>query len=152
MLGTVQKQSTKFILHDYTSNYKSRLIQLNLLPSMYWYDLQNLLFLNKCMNNPPDNISLVPKFISHTSTNTRSGHHRRLQYHYRCTSAARHFYFRVVKLWNTLPPINITLSYTSIKHFLTDILWKRFLLNFDPTNPCTYQPICSCCHCLATAH
>ena len=40
MLETVQKRSTKFILQDYTSDYKSRLIQLNLLPLMYWYDLQ----------------------------------------------------------------------------------------------------------------
>ena len=109
---------------------------------MYWHDLQDLLFLIKCMKNPPDNISLVLEFISFTSTNTRSGHHRKLQHHYRRTSPARHFYFnRVVKLWNTLPPINIDLSYTSIKRFLTDILWKRFLLNFDPTNACTYQLI-----------
>ena len=153
MLETVQKRSTKFILQDYTSDYKSRLIQLNLLPLMYWYDLQDLLFLIKCMKNPSDNISLVPEFISFTSANTRSGHHRKLQYHYRRTSPARHFYFnRVVKLWNTLPPINIDLSYTSIKRFLTSILWKRFLLNFDPTNACTYQLICPCCHCYTTAH
>ena len=152
MLETVQKRSTKFILHDYTSDYKSRLIQLNLLPLMYWYDLQDLLFLIKCMKNPPDNFSLVPEFISFTSTNTRSGHHCRLQYHYRRTSPARHFYFnRVVKLWNTLPPINIALSYTSIKRFIIDILWKRFLLNFDSTNACTYQVICPCCHCYTTA-
>ena len=54
MLETVQKRSTKlnFILHDFASDYKSRLIQLNL-PSMYWYDLQDLLFLIKCMKNPP---------------------------------------------------------------------------------------------------
>ena len=48
-LERIQRRSTKYILRDYTSNYKERLTTLNLLPLMYWYDLQDLKFLLKCM-------------------------------------------------------------------------------------------------------
>ena len=31
--------------------------------------------------------------------------------------------------------IYIGLPYTSVKHFIADVLWDRILLNFDSTNP-----------------
>ena len=43
-LESVQRRSTKYIIQDYSSNYKQRLIFLNLLPLMYWYELQDMLF------------------------------------------------------------------------------------------------------------
>ena len=35
MLERIQRCATKFILNDYTSSYKSRLLKLNILPLMY---------------------------------------------------------------------------------------------------------------------
>ena len=39
LLEKVQRRATKVILNDYTSDYKSRLIKLQLLPLMYAYEL-----------------------------------------------------------------------------------------------------------------
>ena len=43
-LERVQRKATKFIVNDYSSGYKQRLLSLNMLPLMYWYELQDLIF------------------------------------------------------------------------------------------------------------
>ena len=52
----IQRCATKFILQDYLSDYKTRLLSLNLLPLMHWYELQDMMFLVKCFKNPMDNL------------------------------------------------------------------------------------------------
>ena len=59
--------TTKFILNDYISSYKSRLQQLNLLPLMYIYGLNDLMFLIKSLNTLTDNFDLR-NFISFNTT------------------------------------------------------------------------------------
>jgi len=44
MLERVQRRATKYILNDYTSTYKSRLQQLQMLPLMYIYEFNDLMF------------------------------------------------------------------------------------------------------------
>ena len=44
LLERVQRRATKFILGDYSMDYKSRLINLKLLPLMYTYELTDILF------------------------------------------------------------------------------------------------------------
>jgi len=44
ILERVQRRATKYILNDYSSSYKSRLVKLDLLPLMYQYELSDLLF------------------------------------------------------------------------------------------------------------
>ena len=44
ILERIQKRKTKYILNDYHSPYKTRLIQLDVLPLMYQYELSDLLF------------------------------------------------------------------------------------------------------------
>ena len=39
-------------------DYKLRLIEINLLPLMFWYELQDILFAVKCLLDPPDNFNL----------------------------------------------------------------------------------------------
>ncbi len=48
-LEQIQRRSTKYILQDYTSDYKSRLVPLNLLPLMYWLELQDITFFVKSL-------------------------------------------------------------------------------------------------------
>ena len=43
---------TKYILNDFTSCYKTRLLKLNLLPLMYMFELQDLLFTIKSIKSP----------------------------------------------------------------------------------------------------
>ena len=40
-------------------DYKGCLTELQLLPLMYCYDLQELLFLIKCLLSPPDNFDIL---------------------------------------------------------------------------------------------
>ena len=57
-LERIQRRATKHILNKYTTNYKDRLIALNLLPLMFWFDLQDLMFLLNCLIDPEDNINI----------------------------------------------------------------------------------------------
>ena len=47
ILQQVQRRATKYILNNYIISYNCRLIQLNLLPLMYQYELNDLLFFIK---------------------------------------------------------------------------------------------------------
>ena len=39
----VQRRTTKYILNDFTSDYKTRLLKLQLLPLMYTFDLSDII-------------------------------------------------------------------------------------------------------------
>ena len=72
MIYPVQRRATKFILGDYTSDYKSRLLALDLLPISYWLELLDLLFILKCLQSPLDNFDTTTH-ISFISSQTRAG-------------------------------------------------------------------------------
>ena len=72
-------------------------IELDLLPLMHWYELQDLLFLIKCLQNQPDNINIYDH-VKFVNSGTRRSNHT-LQYNYTRITAARHFFFNhVVRL------------------------------------------------------
>ena len=116
LLECIQRRATKYVLNDYTSTYKSRLEQLNLLPLMYIYEINDLMFLIKSLKSPSDNFE-IRDHITCTSNSTRSGTHHKLT-HPRTTSAVQHhFYFnKIVQLYK-----------------LKKFLWNHFLANFDNT-------------------
>ena len=89
MLEHVQRRATKYILNDYTSSYKSILQQLQVLPLMYIYELNDAMFLINFLKLPTANFS-INQFISlnFISSNTRSGDHLNLyipEQHSLCT-------------------------------------------------------------------
>ena len=43
-IETVQRRATKHILNDFSSNYKSRLTKLNLLPLMMQLEINDIIF------------------------------------------------------------------------------------------------------------
>jgi len=45
-------------------------------------------------------------------------------------------------MWNALPPIDLQLSYESIKIKLTDSVWNSFVQNFDSCYPSSYHFCC----------
>ena len=96
-LEGVQHRAKKYILNDHSSSYKSRLLQLNLLPLMYIYEL---MFLIKSLNTPTENFD-IKDFISFNNSSTRSGSNLKL-----CHPRALHFYFnQIARLWNHMPVI-----------------------------------------------
>ena len=52
-LERVQRCVTKFILSDYTSDYKTRLEQLSILPLTYTYEISDMFFINSIKNPSP---------------------------------------------------------------------------------------------------
>jgi len=61
----IQRCATKFILTDYDSNYKTRLLTLKLLPLMYLFELQNIIFTVKSLKSPTKGFNI--SFISHSA-------------------------------------------------------------------------------------
>jgi len=51
-LERIQLRATGYILNDYNSDYKTHLIKLNLLALMYTYDLCDIVFFIKLIQNP----------------------------------------------------------------------------------------------------
>ena len=109
---------------------------------MFWFDLQDFMFLLKCLKDPEDNINIY-RHITSVTSGTRATAHNQLRSNYNRTSTTRHFYFnRVVKLWNKVPSniLNLSLSLGTLKAHLQHP-WSIFIANFNPDRVCTYQLI-----------
>ena len=122
-LERVQRHANKFIVAASSVSYRDRLITLNLLPLMYFYEYLDLLFLVHSLKFPDGsfNIRDHSQFSSHLTCST-SG--IKLQVRFCPTNRSRHFFFnRVARLWNALPPIDLSLSISSIKTSLKKILF-----------------------------
>ena len=146
-LERVQRRATKYILNDYTSSYKSRLQQLHILPLMYVYELNDLMFLVKSLKFPNDNFDITDH-ITFASNSTRSASFRKLVHSKTSNTTQHHFYFnRISRLYNYLPVINLSLSTNIIKQQISDYLWTQFSINFDSERPCTFHILCPCYRC-----
>ena len=150
-LERVQCRATKYILNDYNSDYKSRLLYLNMLPLMHWLDLQDLVFLVKCLKDPHDTIGIYRYINFVNSDRTRASTVNKLQHRFSRLSSTRHFYFvRIARLWNSIPVgiIDLNLSAQSNKSRLRSFLWEHFEKNFDSNNLCSFHFVCPCYKCM----
>ena len=148
-LERVQRKATKFILNDYTCNYKSRLDCLHMLPLTLWFELQDVMFLIKCLQDPSDSIG-ISKYVKFASSNTRAKTLNKLTHNITRTSKGRNFYFsRVVRLWNSLPShlTDLTLSFTSLKLRIQDFFWNHFQKFFNLDNIHSFHFLCPCSQC-----
>ena len=147
VLEQVQRRSTCFILNDYKSNYKSRLLKLNLLPLMYLLDYYDIMFFVTSLKNPSTHFNILD-YVKFSSFNTRSSTTNKLCYTFSPNNTSRHFYFtRLPTTWNSLPVINLNLSIANIKSQIKAALWNHFLCNFDSENPCSFHFSCPCRNC-----
>ncbi len=147
----VQRRATKYILMDYNSEYKSRLMNLNMLPLMYWLELQDLVFLVKCLKDPHDTIGINRYLNPVNSESTRANTKNNLQHRFSRLSSTRHFYFfRIVRLWNAIPTgiIDLNLSTQTNKIQLKHFLWDHFQQNFASNNFCSFHYMCPCSRCM----
>ena len=146
----IQRRATKFILNDFSSDYKSRLVSLGLLPLMFLYELFDILFFLKCLKFPESSF-VVESYVTFSSLPTRSGSNTKLVHKYTSTSLARHSYFcRLARIWNALPPLDLSLSFSELKHQIKEFFWNIFLQRFNPDIPCSYHFICPCGRCSHT--
>ena len=98
----VQRRATKHILNDYTSSHKTCLIQLNLLPLMYFFELHDILFAIKSLKTPTTQFN-INNYINFNLANTRSGTKNKLIPTHHLNNLAHHSYFRCLpSLWNAI--------------------------------------------------
>ena len=148
----VQRRATKYILNDYHSDYKSRLSTLRLLLLMCILEINDIMFFIQSIKNPSTSFN-IRNYLSFSSSNTRSSTHHKLHHSLSSTNYLRHFYLnRIRRLWNSLPPIDLSSSPHAIKATITKYLWSHFELNFNPTNPCSFHFQCPCTNCISSLH
>ena len=65
------------------------------------------------------------------------------------TSSSYHksYFNRIIRLWNSMPVIDLTLSLSTIKTLLTNYLWTNFSANFISDYTCTFHMLCPCYRC-----
>ena len=149
-LEQIQRRATKFILNDYDSDYKSLLQTLHLLPLTYRFELNDILFFINSIKNPPRNFNIL-HYLHFTKGNTRSSSYSKLVHSSIPTNTGSHFYFiRFPRLWNSLPPLDLTLSANTLKNTIINFFWSNFSDNFDSSNPCSYHFLCPCSKCSST--
>ena len=148
LLEKVQRRATKWILNDYRSDYKTRLISLHMLPLMMVYELCDLSFFLKSLSSPSNSFN-IRNYITFSSSSTRSLGYK-LQHHFARTNTSRHFFFnRLPRLWNSLPNLNLlnvspSQGVLSLKQFY----WSHFITHFNSSNPCNYHFRCPCNKCI----
>ena len=77
-------------------------------------------------------------------------HHITPIHKYSSISLSRHSYFyRLVRIWNALPPLDLSLSFSfsSLKLQIKQHFWNILPSHFDPSIPCSYHFICPCNKC-----
>ena len=151
-LERVQRRATKFILNDYTSDYKARLLALNLLPLMFVLELRDVMVCVQSFKSPTRDFDIM-NFVSFSSGDTRSSAARKMRHASCSTNSVKHFYFnRLPRLWNLLPQVDLGSSVELIKSRLQAFLFVHFKTNFDPNNSCTTHFMYSCSKCGNLAH
>ena len=147
-LEKVQRRATRFLIDYLPGDYKARLIELNLLPLMYWLEIADVLFFMKSLRGQNDSFNVLD-YVAFTSSRTRSGNRKKLQHKYCRTTKRRNFFFhRIVRLWNALPVLDTNLSLPALKFHLAKFFWNHFLTHFDVNNTCTYHFVCPCSTCI----
>ena len=58
-LEKIQRRATKFILNDFSSDYKSKLLRLNLFSLMLLYEYYDIIFFFKCLKSPSSSLILT---------------------------------------------------------------------------------------------
>jgi hypothetical protein len=161
-LEDVQRKATNYILnnqrydHPDHINYKTRLQILNLLPTSYRREIQDITLLLKALNGPTNlDLSRQIKFVDRVDgARTRQQTiATRLKISKPKLDRTNHFFLqRSVDTWNALPEtitrsLKNTDSTLVIKQHLLPHYKDKLANYFDPYNQCTWVSVCRCPRC-----
>ena len=114
---------------------------------MYIYDQCDILFFIKSIENQSDHFD-IRTFIKLCHRSTRSSSSNRLEHVFTSSNQHRNFYFyRLPGTFNSLPVIDLTQPFVTIKFQLTKILWQHFTGNVNPDNQHSFHFTCPCSVC-----
>ena len=111
---------------------------------MYHFELNDILFFINSIKNPSRSFNIL-HYLHFTKGNTRSKSYSKLVHSSTPTNTGSQFYFiRFPRLWNSIPPLDLTLSVNTLKNTIINLFWSNFSANFDSSNPCSYHYLCPC--------
>ena len=85
---------------------------------MYIYELNDVIFFIKSYKSSFKHFN-INDYIKFSESNTRSGTSSKMIHHRSSSNISHNSYFcRLPRLWNSLPPIDLTLPIPTIKHKL----------------------------------
>jgi hypothetical protein len=154
-IESLQRRATKYILNDYTLDYKNRLAQLNILPLSLRRDFLDLTFFCNCLNGLVDYDILQNVQFNVRNNRTRyTNDDLLLESRLVRTEGFKKFYTnRVIPTWNSLPfdIRNCELSdlgyNTPFKNSLKLWLYNFFSEQYEVESRCTWTIKCTCNHC-----
>ena len=118
----LQRRVTKYILHDFTSDYKTWLTKLHLFPLMCIFEVSYILFFVNSLKNQTTSYNIT-SHVSFTQSVTRSNFVK-LNHNISSTNKERHFYFNwICWLWNSLPIIDTSLPVETIKKDASNVIF-----------------------------
>ena len=118
---------------------------------MYIFELVDIMFFIKSLNNRTSNFNTVD-YVTFSSSTASSSSESKLIHNFSSNNKIRSFYFnRFIRLWNSLPVINLDLSINTIKSQLKQCSWEHFINNFNPANPCSLHYLCPCSKCYTSS-
>ena len=120
---------------------------IKLLPLMYLFELQDILFTVKSLKYPTKGFNIL-RYISFSSSYTRSSSSLKRKHPSHSNNSIRHLFFhRLPRLWNAIPIIDLHLPIAIIKIKVKKYFWNHFVSNFNDDNSCSLHIICPCCKC-----
>jgi hypothetical protein len=153
-LETVQRRATKFILHDFSIDYDSRLFMCTLLPLTLRREYLDLVFFYNFVHSLVD-VKLSTNFILYQNNRTRHHVDELSLAIPRCNTNnySKMYNNRIVRVWNSLP-YNIRCLELSdagynhpFKKALKEWIFSYFVSNFDVNNVCSWSIYCGCSSC-----
>ena len=126
-IENIQRRVTKFILNDFVSDYKFRLASLHILPLSLSMELNDIIFMVKCLQSSSCCIN-IRNYITFSSSATRSACSHKMIHSISSTNHSCNFYFNCIpgmpflQLILSCPYLSLKINYrSSFGHTLTVI-------------------------------
>ncbi len=150
-----QRRATKFILElpfSSTTDYKTRLQTLSLLPICYWHEYMDLVLFYKIVKGL---IKVKPSLIPtiRTTRPTRSSTNTTTKFiipKCKTTTHQRSFFIRTTRVWNLLAEeLKLeTCGLLTFKSILFKYYMTSLITSYDVDDPRSYKTICLKCNCV----
>ena len=129
-LEKIQRRATKFILGHNSTNlsYKERLIQLNILPLMYYLELADIMMFVNSYKSTSCRFNIL-QFVTVSNSNTRSSDKLTLKHTISFSNQQRHFILIVFRDFGILCHLStltylVKLSESESRHFLSTLTYR----------------------------
>jgi hypothetical protein len=155
-IENVQRKMSKYILQDYESNYKQRLLKCDILPLSYRREYLDLVFTYNYFNKLVDaDLGNLLEIHDENIIPLRYGNYNKLlrDQSFRTETYRNFFSIRIVRLWNGLPQwlrdieLSEGMDNIEFKRSLKKYLFEKLSTEFKEDNTCTWVSNCYCASC-----